>query len=658
MEFTTWCRRGGQWQEVGDGTQEAHGARVTRLPLGPRRERIQVRFAEPAAVELVAIRFRATPDEHFFGFGEKFNALDQRGRLVDLWVRNGASGDETYKPVPFWMSTGGYACALETDRHAWVAVAHPLDPGAVFAAVEGADLDVILFTGDTLKDLLSAYTEWVGRPPCPPAWAFGPWKSRDWRVEDAATVQVDLDKHRELGLPLSVKLIDAGWSTEPNNFLWDRRRYPDPEGLVRRVREAGCQLVVWACPWFIEGTTIFREVTARGWSLRRPDGQPYLHRLANSPDLMGCLLDFTHPEAVAWWQEGLRSLMDLGIRGIKTDFGEQVPADAVAHDGRTGTELHNAYPRLYNGATWAVVDGYGGILLARSAWAGSQRYPGVWAGDQTGDFSPWSGLPSVVLAGQSAGLSGFPLWGSDIGGYFDGPTPECFIRWSQFGAFSPIMQIHGLGEHDPWNLGPEALANYREYAVLRARLLPYIYTQALEASRTGLPLMRALPLEFQDDPGVHAHDFAAFEYLFGDSLLVAPVSWDSVRRRRVYLPAGAAWVDWYEGRRLEGGQVIEAEAPIERIPLFVREGSVIPLQRSTDAPGGPDREVRFYPSPAGECRRTLHDGSTYTCRREGDLWRASVRGAPPGLSHRLALWTPSGWREADLATGRSEVIFP
>lgn len=605
-------------------------------------------------VQKVAIWLPVRPDERFFGLGEKFNAVDQRGRLVDLWVRNGATGDDAYKPVPFWMSTRGYGVALLTDRRAWVQLAHPLEPSWVVATVEGPRLEAVLFHGETLKDLLGAYTAWVGRPPCPPPWVFGPWKSRDWRVENASTVDIDLKRQEELGLCCTVKLIDAGWSTEPNNFTWNPDKYPDPRGLIDRARARGYQVAVWVCPWFIEGTDVFQMLAGQGFLLKAPDHRPYVHRIANAPCLMGAMLDFTHPQARAWWQAGIRGLMELGIRAIKTDFGEQVPVDAVGDDGRSGLQLHNAYPRLYNEATWEVVSDGEGVLLTRSGWAGSQRFPAVWAGDQTADFSPTSGLPSAIVAAQTAGLSGFPFWASDIGGYFGAPSPECFARWTEFGAVSPIMQVHGMGEHDPWNMGAEVLDIYRHYAGLRCRLFPYIYSLARDASATGLPVLRAMALEFPHDADVAGHDFVSFQFMLGSHLLVAPICWDSMRRRRVYLPADNSWVDYWTGELLAGGTVVDASAPLERIPLYLRQGGIIPMQVRPLPLGEGAREVVCF--PRGENRFAVYDGSVCAVRERNGHGQLAVIGRMrhPGDRFRIPA-RGGGWRTIVLPPAASAV---
>ncbi len=356
-----------------------------------------------------------------------------------------------------------------------------------------------------------------------------------------------------------------------------------------------------------------------------------MHRLANSPTFVGSCLDFTNPETVAWWQSHIRRLAQMGVDGFKTDFGEQVPEDAVFADGRTGRELHNVYPRLYNQATAEALaqetapDQSGGILLARSAWHGSQRFSAIFAGDQSSDFGPATGLPSVIVAGQNAGLSGFPYWACDIGGYFGTPTDEVFVRWAQFGAFCPIMQIHGTGCREPWRFSATTLATYRRYAQLRMDLLPYIYTLAQQAAETGLPMMRALPLEFPDDPGVW-DDVAEREYCFGEQLLVAPVYYGLDRFRYLYLPAGG-WRDFWTGEWREGGRVHQVPADLETIPVHARAGAIIPwLDPSADTcvpaedpatrsgQAGADLRLSLYPGADGSFQ--LYDGTRFIWREQ------------------------------------------
>jgi alpha-D-xyloside xylohydrolase len=360
--------------------------------------------------------------------------------------------------------------------------------------------------------------------------------------------------------------------------------------------------------------------------------------LANNPSLRGSCIDFTNPEAADWWQDRIRSLIEMGVGGINTDFGEQVPEDAIFHDGRTGREMHNIYPRLYNEITYEAMQSVrAGVLLARSAWHGSQALSAIWAGDQTSDFAYNSGLRTAIVAGLSAGLSGFPYWASDIGGYFGAPTDEVYQRWSQFGAFSPIMMIHGAGPREPWAFSDKTLGVYRRFARLHTDLFPYIYSYAHEASQTGIPIMRALPLEFPADPGAWG-DLAAEQYCFGAELLVAPVYYSFSRTRFLYLPQGQ-WRDFWTGELLAGGQVLRYPAPVDQIPVFSRAGAIIPrldpsphtllpATKTGVRSAGQDLRLDVYPGADGRFR--LYDGTEL--KWDDQSRELSVTGSPVARS--------------------------
>lgn len=564
------------------------------------------------------IDLAADEDEHYLGFGERFNRVDQRGNEVQVHVANAASGAKAYKPVPFFISSKGYGVHVATDRRLTARMAVPDAPATTSLRAAGPGLALRFYHGDP-RTVLSAYTADAGRPPLPPAWVFGPWKSRDWTVEDQRTVLEDVRAARRHDLACSVKLIDAKWETAEHTFEFDEVKYPDVEAMIRETRAAGMRLVLWVSPWIVldEGSpSVHAAAAAKGYLIRRADGSPYVHRLGNSPDFVGSCIDFTNPEAVRWWQANIKRLVALGVDGFKTDFGEQVPEDAVFHDGTTGAEMHNVYPRLYNSVTYeAMQSSTDGVLLARSAWHGSQALSAVWAGDQTSDFAPATGLESVIRAGQNAAVTGFPYWASDVGGYFGVPTDEVFVRWAQFGAFSPIMQVHGMGKREPWRFEPATLAIYRDYAQLHTDLFPYLYRAATDAAAHGVPIMRPLAYEF---PGPDTWGSTQeHQYMFGDSLLVAPVYAGFNRTKGVWLPPGTAWYDLWSGRRHPGGKVVVVDAPLERIPVFVREGSLLPLlaasPRTLDCPGGdplatwPDLDLLVYPGRDATC--LLTDGT-------------------------------------------------
>jgi alpha-D-xyloside xylohydrolase len=599
--------------------------------------------ARPEKAAWVAAELEAAEDEHFLGFGERFDQLERRGTQVDLQVLNGASGGLAYKPVPFFMSSFGYGVHVDTDFRTTVRVAAPDDPQVVSIRCSAPSLALRVIPGPSFKEILAAYTSDAGRPQLPPQWVFGPWKSRDWMQETQETALEDVREGRRLALAGTVKLVDAAWEPYYNSFTFDPQRFPDPESFIREVRSLGYRLVLWISPWVVwdpEPTPTYRHCAEHGLLIRRPDGSPYIHRLGNSPTFVGSCLDFTNPATVTWWQGHLRRLLRLGVGGFKTDFGEQVPLDAIFHDGRTGSEWHNAYPRLYNQVTAeALAAETHGVLLARSAWHGSQAHSAIWAGDQSADFGPATGLRSVIVAGQNAGLSGFPFWASDIGGYFGTPSDEVFVRWTQFGAFSPIMQIHGTGCREPWRFSAETLAIYRRYAQIHMDLLPYIFSSARQSSETGVPIMRALALEHPGDDGAWG-DVAEHEYCFGDNLLAAPVYYERDRFRVLYVPRGR-WRDFWTGEWVEGGRMHRVPAPLDTIPVLARAGAIVPwLDPSADTclpaedpairQAGPHLRLSIYPGADGGF--ALYDGTRFAWA--DDVATLTVTGSP--LPRRIA----------------------
>jgi alpha-D-xyloside xylohydrolase len=532
------------------------------------------------------LRVRWRDESDFYGGGERFNALNQKGHVVPLASRDhpGAKGLATYKPVPLFFSSAGYGFLIDSPLEGLVDL-NLTQRDMVELRYTARSLRVVLLAGPTIAEGLQTYVELTGKPRVPPVWAFAPWKSRDVH-RNRDEVLEDVERMRALDLPASVLVIDSPWETGYNNFELNTGQFAEPEAMFRRVEALGFYVCLWLTPFVntrnvqdmagIDAgpTSTFAEAAGRGLFVKGRDGDPLIMRWWKGD---GALVDFTNPAAVDWWHGQLEKTQRWGVvRAFKCDDGEgNYVGDAVFHDGTDAAAMRNAYSLAYLRAMQAYVDEAldgDGVLNGRSGFAGMQRYPFCWAGDNTADFSEANGLPTAILAGQNAALSGVPLWGSDIAGYFGTPTEELFVRWTQFGALSPLMMVHMTSNLGPWDFGEEALGIYRRYAKLHMQLVPYVYAAALEARETGMPIIRPMVLACPGD-GVAAR--FVYQYLFGPDLLVAPLEKGGTSKR-VYLPKGE-WVDYWTGEVFAGEQVVSVDAPLAKLPLFVRGGALIEM---------------------------------------------------------------------------------
>jgi alpha-D-xyloside xylohydrolase len=638
---------------------------------------IDVQIEPGVVVEEVALRAQAADPEGFYGFGERFARVDHRGQQVLDWVEDSPydprpGHDWTYWSAPFVVSSRGIGLHLHTTRGARFDLGHD-DPDAWESWAPGPSLTVTAFASGTPAKVLDGYTSLTGRPRLLPPWALSVWKTL---LGGEDRVMADALRLRDESLGVSVIWIydqreyetNSGWGSAMG---YPSGEYPDMARLVRHLHDMDFRVLGYLNNYFVSGRPRYEDGVRHGYFLRRADGRPY-DVPCFAPETgplggfkAGGLLDPTNPDAVGWWQEMLRALLqETGYDGWMNDFGEQVPSDAVAADGSTGETLHNAYPVLYQTAAVQVVDELGGdaVFFSRSGHTGSTAAtPIAWPGDQHCDWSGDRGIGSAVHAGLSLGMSGVGAFGPDIGGFYypvDDPalseSVELWVRWCQLGALTPVMRDH-LGYKRAAN--PDAvdlfhngmtMATWRAYARLHNALLPYLLSANAESARTGLPIMRHLVLESPDDPAVLSLDD---QYLLGPDLLVAPVLAPGERRRYLYLPRGH-WVDFWTGESHLGGGHVEVEAPLGRIPLFVRHGSPIPVSPDTVSCGSISLEellsqtsvlaVLADGAPPSSVTRSRFDGVTVTCTTLDGHTQVDVPSEPIVVRHGEAPATVLG----------------
>lgn len=528
-------------------------------------------------------------DEQFYGFGEKFTNLNKRGQTITLWNRNpyGSGSELAYKNIPFYLSTRGYGVFVNTTFRSTYEMGSK-STTAYSIEVEDSELDLYFIYGPSFKSILGQYTELTGKPVIPPKWAFGLWLSVLGEEREGQDVGengiIDFaDQVRARGIPADVIHLDPFWMGDRGycRFEWGSK-YPSPSPMIAALKEKGFRLCLWEHPYIDIRTEMYREGKEKGYFLKRADGSVYDAHLVIAPDGvneeyreqfydLGGIVDFSNPEAVEWYKTKHRPLLDMGVATFKTDFGEEIPEDTYFHNGKTGREMHNVYPLLYNKTVFEVINEYydRSIVWGRSGYAGSQRYPGYWSGDPLTDFPS---MISTLRGGLSFGLSGVPFWTHDLGGFKGEPTEAVYVRWTQFGLLTALSRLHGTSTRMPWRYSERACRIFKQYAELRYQLLPYIYSISLQAAVTGLPLLRAMVLEFQNDRATYNLDH---QYMFGDSLLVAPV-FNEEGEVLVYFPEGK-WFDYWTDEAIEGPMFLQRQVPLEELPLYVKADSIIPM---------------------------------------------------------------------------------
>lgn len=526
--------------------------------------------------------FSLSPGEKIFGCGESVTKLDKRGQKVNLFVTDpqGPETDQMYKPVPFFMSNRGYGMFMHTSAPVTCDFGNTyVGANKLFMGDEA--LDLFIFIGEP-KDILNEYTEIVGKPSMPPLWSFGTWMSRITYFEQSEGYDVAA-KLRSYKIPSDVIHFDTGWfeTDWQCDYKFAPSRFSNPQKMIDDLKKDGFHISLWQLTYFTPKNKFFNEIIEKNLHVKNSKGEmPY----------EDAVLDFSNLETVKWYQDKLAGLLKMGVGAIKVDFGEAAPMEGFYASGRGGWYEHNLYPLRYNKAVADITKEVNNenIIWARSAWAGSQRYPLHWGGDAANTDI---GMDATLRGGLSFGLSGFSFWSHDIGGFVVAAPENLYRRWLPFGFLTSHSRAHGAPPKEPWLYNDNFVKAFRESAEMKYKLMPYIYAQAKLCTEKGLPMVRALFVEYPDDPGAWLIED---QYLFGADILVAPMM-EAGTERNVYLPKGN-WIDYQSGKIYQQGwNVIEAG----KIPaiILVREGAVIPhvqLAQSTDKINWSDIELKVY----------------------------------------------------------------
>lgn len=521
-------------------------------------------------------------DESIYGLGERFTPFVKNGQVVDMWNEDGGTASEiAYKNIPFYISNKGYGVLVDNEGDVSFEIASEKVERLQFSA-EGERLDYYVINGSDPKQTVSRYTELTGKPALPPAWSFGLWLTTSFTTNyDEETTSGFIQGMADRDIPLHVFHFDCYWmeAYEWCNFTWDAKTFPEPKEMLKRYHDRGLKICVWINPYIGQKSPLFREGTEHGYLLKKSNGDVWQSDLWQAG--MG-IVDFTNPAAAAWYQEKLKTLLDMGVDCFKTDFGERIPVkDIVYYDGSDPVKMHNYYPFLYNKTVFELLEQERGVgeavLFARSAAVGGQQFPAHWGGDCTASYPS---MAETLRAGLSLSCAGFAFWSHDMGGFENTASADVYKRWCQFGMLSSHSRLHGSGSYRvPWLFDEEACDVLRKFVKVKCVLMPYLYRQAVRAHQEGIPMMRPMFLEF---PGDRTCETLDRQYMLGDSLLVAPVFKES-GEVEYYLPEGT-WYNLLTEAQAEGGRWHKERFDYFSLPLMLRPGTILPVGAHTERP--------------------------------------------------------------------------
>jgi alpha-D-xyloside xylohydrolase len=543
--------------------------------------RLSGHFTDPLGKTYMVQYLGLGVGETVYGLGERFTPFVKNGQAVEIWNEDGGtSSEQAYKNIPFYITNGGYGVLVNNPGRVSFEIASEVVSATQFA-VSGETIDYYLIAGDDLKGVMRNYTALCGRPALPPAWSFGLWLSTSFTTNyDEDTVNGFIGGMAERNIPLSVFHFDCFWMRPYQwvDFQWDKAQFPDPPAMLDRLKKKGLRICVWINPYIAQKSHLFDEGMEKGFLVKKANGDVWQWDRWQAGM---ALVDFTNPEAAAWYAEKLKALLDMGVDCFKTDFGERIPLDVVWHNGADGEKMHNYYTHLYNKTVFDLLEKTRGkgdaLVFARSATLGGQRFPVHWGGDCSASYES---MAETLRGGLSLSLSGFGFWSHDISGFESTATADLFKRWVAFGLLSSHSRLHGnVSYRVPWNFDDEASDVLRFFTELKFKLMPYLYRAALESSVEGLPLMRAMVMEFPDDPSC-AH--ADRQFMLGSELLAAPIFSES-GNVSYYLPEGK-WTNIISGNVVEGGRWQNEKHSYFSLPLLARPNSILAFGNNRSRP--------------------------------------------------------------------------
>ena len=521
-------------------------------------------------------------DEYVYGLGERFTPFVKNGQVVEMWNEDGGTASEiAYKNIPFFVTNKGYGILVDNEGDVAYEIASEKVERIQFS-VEGERLDYYVISGKTPMGTVEKYTDLTGKPALPPAWSFGLWLTTSFTTNyDEATTSSFIQGMADRQIPLHVFHFDCYWmdAYEWCNFEWDPATFPDPKGMLKRYHDRGLRICVWINPYIGQKSCLFKEGKENGYLVKKKDGSVWQTDLWQ-PGM--ALVDFTNPDAVAWYQGKLKTLLDMGVDCFKTDFGERIPVkDIMYFDHSDPVKMHNYYTYLYNQAVFELLERERGtgeaVLFARSATVGGQQFPAHWGGDCSASYVS---MAETLRGGLSLSLGGFGFWSHDISGFESTAPADIYKRWCQFGLLSSHSRLHGSSSYRvPWLFDDEACEILKEFVNLKCRLMPYLYGQAVRSHTEGRPVLRPMVLDFPQD---RACDTLDRQYMFGDSLLVAPIFKEN-GEVQYYLPEGT-WYNLITGAEVTGGKWQKETHDYHSLPLMVRPNSILPLGNNDQRP--------------------------------------------------------------------------